>query len=81
MSMNVAPAPRRVLDSIRAEYAQLPGLRLTRAQFRRLWRLDAPVCDGAILELIGSGFLQEDPDGRLQRVGGLPPEDPPAEPA
>jgi hypothetical protein len=80
MSMVVTPAPREVLRAIRAEYDQMPGMRLTRAQFRRLWGLDGTACDSAILELIGLGYLQEDPDGRLQRAGGLPPEEPPAEP-
>lgn len=80
MTMTITPAPRRVLEAIRAEYDQMPGLRLTRAQIRRLWQLDGPVCDNAILELIGAGYLQEGPGGRLQRLGALPPEGPPAEP-
>lgn len=41
------------LPIIRAEYREIPGLKLTRAQVRRLWNLDEPTTD-ALLELLES---------------------------
>jgi hypothetical protein len=62
------PVSERVLSVIRGEYTEMPGMRLTRAQFRRLWQLGETACDGAIGMLIGDGFLDQDRDGRLHRV-------------
>ncbi len=46
------------LRLIRAEYLEMPGLSLTRAQIRRLWGLDRVTCDALIDALIGAGFLE-----------------------
>ena len=43
---------------IQAEYLEMPGLHLTRAQIRRLWNLDPPVCDTLVATLVSSGFLR-----------------------
>jgi hypothetical protein len=45
------------LDRVRAEYRQLPGLSLTKAQARRLWRLDEPTCDRLFDTLVETHFL------------------------
>jgi hypothetical protein len=37
-----------VLDIIKEEFLEMPGLRLTRPQFQRLWDLDSATCDEAI---------------------------------
>jgi hypothetical protein len=60
--------PDHLLSVIRGEYAEMPGMRLTRAQFRRLWLLDETECDGAIRVLTEEGFLDQDRAGRLHRV-------------
>jgi len=42
-------------------------MRLTRAQFRRLWNLTTADSDQLVSGLIASGFLSEDIDGRIRR--------------
>jgi hypothetical protein len=56
---------RPLLHAIRHEFAEMPGMCLTRAQFRRLWQLGEQDCDRAIRELIDEGFLLQDDRGRL----------------
>ena len=41
-----------------AEYLEMPGLILTKAQIRRLWGLDPVTCDALIKALLASGFLR-----------------------
>jgi hypothetical protein len=53
---------------VRAEYLEMPGLTLTRWQMRRLWLLDASVCDAVVDELVASGFLRCRPDNTYARV-------------
>ena len=48
---------------IRGEFLEMPGLRLTQAQARRLWGLDAPACSSALSTLVRAGFLRIGPDG------------------
>jgi len=43
---------------IRAEFMEMPGLALTRRQIKRLWLLDAPLCDAVLDVLLESGFLR-----------------------
>jgi hypothetical protein len=43
---------------IRAEYQEMPGLSLTKAQMRRLWLLDCRLCDAVVDGLVASGFLE-----------------------
>jgi hypothetical protein len=51
----------RVID---AEFREMPGMRLTEAQVRRLWHLAHDEC-GAVLEyLVNCGQLLRDPGGR-----------------
>ena len=40
------------LQLIRAEYLEIPGLRLTRRQVQRLWGLDAMMCEALLAALI-----------------------------
>jgi hypothetical protein len=56
---------------IREEYEEMPDMRLTRVQFRRLWRLPDDVSAAAIAELVANGFLSVDSHGRVQRAGAL----------
>lgn len=42
---------------MRAEYQEMPGLSLTRAQACRLWGLDAATCQRALDHLVSSGVL------------------------
>jgi hypothetical protein len=47
------------LRLIQAEYREMPGLRLTKAQMRRLWTLEPQACDALIDTLVASEFLQK----------------------
>jgi hypothetical protein len=62
-----APTLTTLVERIRAEYIEQPGLRLTEAQASRLWRLDEPTTQLALGELTGAAFLQRSEDGRYAR--------------
>jgi hypothetical protein len=53
---------------IRAEFLEMPGLRLTVTQASRLWGLDEGACRRVIDVLIGSSFLRWTADGAVARV-------------
>lgn len=53
----------RLLARIRAEFTEMPGLRLTLLQARRLFGLDVVTCASALATLQASGFLTTTRDG------------------
>jgi len=57
------PTPDSLLTRVRAEYDEMPGLRLTLAQACRLWQVDAPTCEGLLDTLIRQHFLARTRDG------------------
>jgi hypothetical protein len=57
------------LTRIEMEYREMPDLKLTFWQARRLWNLDDEVCERALSELVASKFLHRTPDGRYIRRG------------
>ena len=67
----------QLLRRIKAEYIEMPGLRLTVAQAGRLWGLDGPACRDVLERLITERFLQRRPDGTYSRLSdGLPAHSP-----
>ena len=46
-----------VLRRIYNEYVEMPGLRLTEQQGRRLWGLDEQTCAQSLEYLVSAGFL------------------------
>ena len=54
----------RLLEIVRGEFLEMPGLRLTRQQARRLWALDADTCDAVLSTLESSGFLRRTREGK-----------------
>jgi len=54
---------------IRVEYLEMPDLKLTGPQARRLWNLSQEVCDAALAILVRSGFLWRTPDDQFLRRG------------
>jgi hypothetical protein len=60
-------ADDRWLARIRAEYLEMPGLSLTRAQAERLWGLDRAACEALLSALLESGFLRQTPRGGYVR--------------
>jgi len=47
------------IELVRAEYLEMPGLHLTKAQMRRLWGLDAEVRDAVVDQLVADHFLRQ----------------------
>lgn len=69
----MAPEPIRgasddVLRRVQGEFLEMPGLRLTRAQARRLWGLEAAACDALLGALVDAKFLFRTRDGAFMRV-------------
>jgi hypothetical protein len=52
---------------IRAEYAEVPGLHLTKPQVQELWALDPWVCDALLDALVDAGFLRRTRDDAYVR--------------
>jgi hypothetical protein len=51
------------VELMKMEYAEMPDLKLTFSQARRLWNLSHELCARALTALTGSGFLVRTPDG------------------
>ena len=51
------PAINTWLTLIQAEYREIPGLKLTKAQAQRLWGIDRAAADALLEALIASRFL------------------------
>lgn len=52
----------------RAEYLEMPGLKLTAAQAARLWSVDSAVCAQVLSALVESRFLEETPTASFVRA-------------
>jgi len=57
-----------IAGRIRAEFHEMPGLRLTPAQARRLWGLEVEMCRAVIDRLVASEFLRWTPAGAVTRT-------------
>jgi hypothetical protein len=53
---------------VRGEFQEVPGLRLSKPQFQRLWGLDGKTCDALVNELVDEHFLKQTPNGTYARV-------------
>jgi hypothetical protein len=58
----------QVLDRVRNEFLDMPGLRLTDAQARRLWHLDAATWASVLDHLVEANFLSRDGNHRYGRA-------------
>jgi hypothetical protein len=56
-----------VVRRIRGEFLEMPGLRLTAEQARRLWRLDETACEAVLGALVDARFLAKTRDGAFVR--------------
>ena len=57
-----------LLERIRAEYCEMPGLRLTRHQMQRLCGIEQSMCQRVLDSLVEMNFLCVKPDGTYARV-------------
>ena len=64
-----ADVKARMLERIRGEYHEMPGLTLTVKQAERLWSLDGQVCQEFLTVLVDDGFLCRKPNGAYRRAG------------
>lgn len=64
--MNSSTAPH-ILQRIRAEYLEMPGLTLKPEQVQRLCGADRALCETALATLVDSGFLSRRSDGAYGR--------------
>jgi hypothetical protein len=58
----------RLLRRVRGEFREMPGLRLSVAQARRLWNVDDHVCSTVLDDLVADGFLRRTDQGIYVRV-------------
>ena len=65
--MWIAEISDEVRTRIQLIYMEMPEIRLTRQQIRRLLSLPVDACEDAIRGLITSGFLSESLEGVLVR--------------
>jgi hypothetical protein len=52
-----------LVNRIKAEYLELPGLQLTSWQAQRLWGLDQVQCDAILEVLVETAFLRKTKNG------------------
>jgi hypothetical protein len=57
-----------VIRRVQGEFLEMPGLRLTEPQARRLWGLDEASCDALLDALVDAKFLFRTRDGAFMRV-------------
>jgi hypothetical protein len=53
----------QILERLRAEYREMPGMRLTLEQVRRLCGIEQPLCKVALEALVEAKFLHLGSDG------------------
>jgi Fic family protein len=57
----------KLVQRIREEFQEAPGLRLTTDQAARFWGLDLQTSEAVLRELRRAGFLLQRSDGRYQQ--------------
>jgi hypothetical protein len=60
--------PRALLERIRAEYLEMPGLRLTLEQAQRLYGVERTLCQQVLAELVEMQFLRVTANGSYART-------------
>jgi len=58
-----------VVERVRCEFLEMPGLQLTVSQASRLWGLDRGSCEAVIDSLVRSDFLKRTASGAVTRLG------------
>ena len=62
-----------VLRRVQGEFLEMPGLRLTGPQARRLWGLDSVACEALLDALVDAKFLFRTRDGAFMRFDNASP--------
>ena len=66
--MNDSFGTQPVLERIRAEFLEMPGMKLTIAQVQRLCGVDGSMCRVVLDSLVEAKFLYIKSDGRYERL-------------
>lgn len=66
--MTQSEAIRTLIEQVKAEYAEMPGLSVTLPQAQRLWAVDRPTCEEAFSHLIARRVLRMTTKGRFVRA-------------
>ena len=56
-----------LVHRVRAEFLEMPGLRLTMPQARRFWGLEEELCEAILSRLVEARFLRRTRDGAFAR--------------
>ena len=57
-----------LMNQVKVEYAEMPGLSVTLLQAQRLWGVDRVTCEEALDRLITTGVLRRSIRGRFVRA-------------
>jgi hypothetical protein len=57
-----------VVQRVRSEFLEMPGLQLTPGQARRLWNLEGELCQAVIDALVAEAFLRWTASGAVRRI-------------
>jgi Fic family protein len=57
---------RKLVQRLREEFEEIPGLRLTVREASRFWALDEVTCGRVLADLMAQGFLARNVDGRFE---------------
>lgn len=68
MIPNDAAIDRRFLQRLRAEYLEMPGLRLRATQVQRLCGIESNICNLLLEALVNERFLRINADGTYARA-------------
>ena len=65
---------QRTTERLRAEFLEMPGLRLTAAQVERLCGVERRICQAVLDALVDAKFLRMSADGTYTRLtdGNIP---------
>jgi hypothetical protein len=59
---------RAIVERVRGEFLEMPGLQLTMPQAARLWDMDPEACRAVIDCLVEASFLRWTPSGTVVRA-------------
>lgn len=68
LAKDTPSAAEEILRRVQGEFLEMPGLRVTEEQARRLWGLDAATCSALLSALIDARFLFRTRDGAFMRI-------------
>ena len=63
----MSPTPN-LLNRVRNEFIEMPGLRLRIEQAQRLWNLDQNMCERVLQSLVEANFLRQYADNAYSRI-------------